>query len=227
MEEELTYLTDQVGDLQKRKKYEKWLDRGYGCCALNNPEMAIIMQNALQHHDGIKYNLLAWCIMPNHVHVLIKANNDLSRIIQSWKSFTGRWALANNGRLRLGFPKEIKQFWWAESWDRFIRDEDHFNNTIRYIMANPKKAHLPEDFEAYKCMGCNIDVEEKENRKWKGKRLKLELQPAQLRVLNGMNVIQEFNDKSSNLKVAIAVNEDFSNLKLLTPALIIKYEGVA
>ena len=56
MEEELTYLTDQVGDLQKRKKYEKWLDRGYGCCALNHPEMAIIMQNALQHHDGIKYN---------------------------------------------------------------------------------------------------------------------------------------------------------------------------
>lgn len=64
------------------------------------------MQNALQHHDGIKYNLLAWCIMPNHVHVLIKANNDLSRIIQSWKSFTGKIALANNERLRLGFPKE-------------------------------------------------------------------------------------------------------------------------
>ena len=72
--------------------------------------MAIIMQNALQHHDGIKYNLLAWCIMPNHVHVLIKANNDLSRIIQSWKSFTGRWALANNERLRLGFPKEKNNF---------------------------------------------------------------------------------------------------------------------
>ena len=54
-----------------------------------------------------------------------------------------------------------------------------------------------------------------------------EIEGLTTRIEKIQNDIQEFNDESSNLKVAIVVNEDFSNLKLLTPALIIKYEGVA
>ncbi|MBK8620256.1 MAG: HsdR family type I site-specific deoxyribonuclease [Saprospiraceae bacterium] len=99
IEEEIKNLSGENRDVEKRKKYEYWLDKGLGSCALANREMAQVVQEAFLHHDGDKYNLLAWSIMPNHVHVLIKAASDLPKIIQSWKSFTGKWALANNKSL--------------------------------------------------------------------------------------------------------------------------------
>jgi REP element-mobilizing transposase RayT len=105
--------------------------------------MAQVMYNALKYHDGDKYNLLAWSIMPNHVHVLIQTKSSLSKIIQSWKSFTGKWALANNEKYDLGIPKDAKGFWMSEYWDRFIRDEQHFNNVVKYILENAQKAKLP------------------------------------------------------------------------------------
>ncbi len=137
IEEELKGLSDSEKDIEKRIKYEKWLDSGLGCCALSNQVMAEKVQEALKYHDGDKYNLLAWSIMPNHVHVLIKTKDKLSKIIQSWKSFTGKWALQNNLKYNLGISKEAKEFWMPEYWDRFIRDEEHFNSTIRYILNNP------------------------------------------------------------------------------------------
>ena len=68
-------------------------------------------------------------IMLNHVHVLIKCGTDLPEIIQSWKSYTGKWDLPNNEKLNLGIDKLSKCFldvWflgpvhtWQESllWD--------------------------------------------------------------------------------------------------------------
>src|SRR5690606_7880241 len=123
----ISHLTDSKRDVEKRKKYEYWLDKGYGCCALENKEMAQVVQDALFHHNGDWYDLLAWSIMPTHVHVLIKSKADLPKIIQSWKSFTGKWAIKNNKRLNLGIDENAKQFWMPEYWDRFIRDEEHFN----------------------------------------------------------------------------------------------------
>ncbi|MDZ7935032.1 MAG: transposase [Emticicia sp.] len=119
--------------------------------------MAQVVQEALHHHDGDKYDLLAWSIMPNHIHVLIKTTGDLVRIIQSWKSFTGKWALANNKKYNLGIDKDATQFWMPEYWDRFIRDEEHFNNAVRYILNNPVKANLPEDNIAYLFRGLPFE----------------------------------------------------------------------
>ena len=157
IELEINNLSNRKKDFAKRKKYEKFLDSGYGCCALAHPEMAQVMQDALKHHDGNKYNLLAWSIMPNHVHVLIKANSNLVRIIQSWKSYTGRWAIKNNDKYNFQIQKDAKTFWMPEYWDRFIRDADHFNNTVKYILDNPKKAKLPKGSVAYRFIGCILE----------------------------------------------------------------------
>ncbi len=156
IETELKFLTNDERDIEKRKKYEYWLDKGYGCCALENKELAQVVQDALFHHNGDKYNLLAWCIMPNHVHILIKTNSDLAGIVQSWKSFTGKWAIQNNKRLNLGIDDDAKQFWMPEYWDRFIRDEEHFNNAVKYILNNPAKANLPMNHTAYLYRGIQL-----------------------------------------------------------------------
>ncbi|MGH8378163.1 MAG: REP-associated tyrosine transposase, partial [Gammaproteobacteria bacterium] len=124
----------------QRKRIEFWLDSGLGCCALRHPVMAQVMQDTLQHFDGQRYHLLAWCIMPNHVHVLIETLAPLAKIVQSWKSFTGRWALQHAAELELGVPGE--KFWMRDYWDRYIRNERHFLAVVDYIHANPAKAGL-------------------------------------------------------------------------------------
>jgi len=137
---EIAQCSDQQQEPEKRKKIEQWLDAGLGCCALQNPRMAEVMLQTLQKFAGERYRLLAWCIMPNHVHVLIEAWQSLPLIVQSWKSYTGRWALAHNAELGLGVPG--KPFWMREYWDRFIRDEGHLNASVAYIHSNPVKAGL-------------------------------------------------------------------------------------
>ena len=78
--------------------------------------------------------------MPNHVHVLMETTAPLSKILQSWKSFTGRWAMEKNAELGLGVPGPA--LWMREYWDRYIRDGDHFDNVRVYIEKNPVAAGL-------------------------------------------------------------------------------------
>ena len=68
-----------------RKRIEEFIDAGAGECLLSVPEVASMVQNVLQHNDGIKYHLFAWCIMPNHVHVLIQpvAGTAVSEIVKA------------------------------------------------------------------------------------------------------------------------------------------------
>jgi type I restriction enzyme R subunit/putative DNA methylase len=130
------------------RRLKQWRDNGVGCCALKHPQVAQIMQETLLRSDGTRYRLVAWCIMPNHVHTLIQPTAALAKIVQSWKSFTGRWALAHNLELQLGIPGD--RFWMPDYWDRYIRDQQHFSNVVEYIHQNPVTAGLcrrAEDWE--------------------------------------------------------------------------------
>jgi len=79
-------------DSAKRQQIETWLDAGMGCCALKHPLVAAKVEATLLHFAPTRYQLIAWCIMPNHVHVLIEPRVPVSKIVQSWKSYNGRWA---------------------------------------------------------------------------------------------------------------------------------------
>ena len=137
---ETSNLTPDQAMIERRNKIEQWMDNGYGCCALSHPEMASIMELTLLKFDGTRYKLISWCIMPNHVHVLIEAHDQLGKIIQSWKSYTGRWAIKNKETHQIPIPN--KGFWQREYWDRYIRTEKHYQNVVDYIHNNPVAAGL-------------------------------------------------------------------------------------
>ena len=148
LEAQLDLTPDDQRDLKKRKTIEQWLDSGLGCCALKHPDVAGTVQNSLLRFDGDRYKLLAWCIMPNHVHAVIEPSECLGKIVQSWKSYTGRWAMERNAKLVLGVPG--RRFWMREYWDRYIRNENHLESVIQYIHQNPVSAGLcksPEQWQ--------------------------------------------------------------------------------
>jgi REP element-mobilizing transposase RayT len=119
-----------------RRRIEKYLDAGHGECWLRRTDIARVVEGALFHFDGQRYRLLAWCIMPNHVHALIETREGfpLADVLHSWKSFTSHEA--NRLLQRIGV------FWQREYLDRFVRNAEHFENVITYIEENPVKAGL-------------------------------------------------------------------------------------
>jgi len=111
-------------------RISKYEDNGYGACFLLNNDVAKVVEDALKFYENKKYDLVEWVIMPNHVHVLIKVHNDISltKIVHSWKSFT-----ANKANEILG---RKGKFWMEDYFDRYIRNDEHFYATVKYIQEN-------------------------------------------------------------------------------------------
>jgi putative DNA methylase len=129
--------------VERGRRIEALLDRGNGARHLADPAIARLVEDALKHFDGTRYHLHAWCVMPNHVHVLVTPlhGESLSAILHAWKSFTAKQA---NALLR-----RAGTFWQEEYFDRAIRNEAHFAAELRYIHDNPVKAGLcaaPEEW---------------------------------------------------------------------------------
>ena len=61
---------------EQRKKLESYLDRGRGECHLRRPELAKLVEDTLRFHHGKHYDLRAWVVMANHVHVLFKVEGQ-------------------------------------------------------------------------------------------------------------------------------------------------------
>jgi REP element-mobilizing transposase RayT len=138
-------------DREQRKQLEAYLDKGRGECHLRRPEIAGLVEDNFRRFSGEgcdsqgcapgapgRYELRAWVVMPNHVHVLFKVGiAPMSEIIGAWKKHTGR--LANK---RLG---KQGAFWAEDYFDVFMRDAEHERQTVRYIENNPVKAKLVLD----------------------------------------------------------------------------------
>lgn len=129
---------------EKLVMIDKYEDSGVGQCFMRDDRVAQIVKDALFYYDGNKYKIIAWCIMPNHVHILISLLKtvSLSEIIHSWKSYSANQI--NKLLNRTG------QVWMMEYFDRYIRDYDHFEKVVNYIHNNPVKAGLVKSPSEYR-----------------------------------------------------------------------------
>ena len=122
---------------------------------LRNKKVAKLVTGAIQYRDGKVYDLRAFCVMPNHVHMLFLVTRhsvssspnsvrtyEVTKILQELKKFTAREA--NKILNRSG------QFWHRESYDHVIRSAEEFNNVINYILQNPVKAGLAKRWDEWK-----------------------------------------------------------------------------
>jgi len=115
----LKRLLQETTEADKNHNIDALLDAGHGACWLKQSEIADIVESALLYRDGQRYSLLAWCIMPNHVHLLIETREGwpLSALLKSWKSYTAKAINQHLGR--------TGTVWMADYFDRYIRDDAH------------------------------------------------------------------------------------------------------
>jgi putative DNA methylase len=134
MDRQLRALPEHIRDGEKRKRIDAYLDAGHGECVLRHPKIAALAHEPILFHDGSRYRVHSFVIMPNHVHVLITPLQPVTRIIRTWKSFSAR--KSNRALGRKG------EFWQADYFDRLLRNSDHFRRTAESIENNPVKAGL-------------------------------------------------------------------------------------
>ena len=111
---------------------------------LRMPQVATLVVEAIHHRANAlgHYELHAYVVMPNHIHLLVTPAVPVSRLMQSLKRFTAREA--NRILRRTGNP-----FWQDESYDRLVRDDAELQRIAQYIEWNPVTAGLvarPDDF---------------------------------------------------------------------------------
>ena len=131
---------------------EKWLDTGLGCCVLKHAANRELLHGVLHFFDldraepledaelgPPRYELGAWVMMPNHVHLLIRPLEPqrwaLEKILQSWKRQSAREI---NRR-----ENSSGTLWLDESYDRIVRDAGHLWRCLQYIGRNPAQARVP------------------------------------------------------------------------------------
>lgn len=139
--------------------YEEALERSKsGEMWLSDERIANLVAESIRYRDGKEYHLAAYCIMPNHVHMvagvgeqdLFKpvgqignlSNNSLSRIMQSLKRYTAKETNKIIGR--------SGAFWQDESYDHVVRNEADFERIVEYVMNNPVKAGLVKRWRDWK-----------------------------------------------------------------------------
>jgi len=138
--------------IDEQRYFEAWddyLDRGEtGPRWLSQPEITDIIKEALHYRDGKVFDLHAFSIMSNHVHIVFETlsesewHSDLPKLMQSLKRHTARQA---NIKLAREGP-----FWQDESYDRVIRDNEEYIRTVNYVLENPLKAGLVTRWEDWK-----------------------------------------------------------------------------
>ncbi len=161
------YDNENSHDLQRIKQentrlfnlYQEY-DQGLAKCndssfSLNEERLAKIVTGAFHFHDGKKYELHAYCVMSNHIHLLIRAlkrdNENYYHIADLVRALKRYSATEINKRLgRRGI------LWDDYYFDRIIRDEQNYNNVVNYIMMNPVAAGLVDSPEEWRDSYCKL-----------------------------------------------------------------------
>jgi len=152
-----TLLPARLYDEWKRQfgKMDRYLDYAhYGPTWLKTPEIADLVANAFHHFDDIRYRLDAFSILSNHAHVVLspltKADGTpfaLKSIMHSIKSFTA-------GKANAILNRSGETFWQGESYDHVVRDAAGWRGIIAYVLNNPVKAQLVENWDDWPWTYC-------------------------------------------------------------------------
>ncbi len=153
-----------IADQRKRyfDKFDTMLDDAVNDRSwLHDERVARMVAEALCFRDKKVYDLLAYCIMPNHVHIVFtversgasllinpqpadveRSTASLYKVLQSLKTYTAREA--NKILRRKG------AFWQHESYDHVVRDGKELERIIAYVLHNPVKAGMVSNWEQWK-----------------------------------------------------------------------------
>jgi REP element-mobilizing transposase RayT len=147
-------------------RYDEWLDRcQHGHRWLESESIAQIVADEIQKMDNDRYRLMAYCIMPNHIHLLIQS---ILVTHPNHNGATAKYPVTDTLRLLKGRTARFCNleldrsgaFWHHESYDHYPRSEKETESIILYIINNPVKAGLVKAWQDWKFTYVNPEFGE-------------------------------------------------------------------
>ncbi len=131
---------------------DRLLDEGRaGPMYLSMTAIAQVVVDAIRRGADYDYLLHAWVVMPNHVHLLITPQVEVSQLMRKLKDASARYAnklLSQTGQ----------SFWQDESYDHFVRSSEELLRIENYIIQNPVRAGLAASPGQYRWSSASIQT---------------------------------------------------------------------
>lgn len=111
---------------------------------LRRPKVASKVEGILLYRHRVDYDLYAWCIMPDHVHLVLLPLNQrpLSSILHRIKSYSANQCNALLSR--------TGAFWREETHDSVLYSDQEREAAVEYLVLNPVRAGLCERAEDWR-----------------------------------------------------------------------------
>lgn len=151
----------QFAGQEQRRLFGKWERLLHaaesGPTWLCEPQIARLVADSLHYRDAQVYTLGAFCIMPNHVHIVITplptpdgACHAIAAIMHSLKGYTAHEANRILGRQGA--------FWQHESYDHVVRSAAEGQRVLDYVLNNPVKAGLAQEWGEWPWSYCSEEA---------------------------------------------------------------------
>lgn len=96
--------------------------------------------------DTTGFAIVAYCFMPDHLHLLVEGATEHARFLQFMRVFkqrsSFRWKQRTGGEL-----------WQRGYFEHVLRDDEDLVATARYVLANPVRAGLAASPTEYPFIG--------------------------------------------------------------------------
>lgn len=92
---------------------------------------------------------LVYLFMPDHVHIILQGKNECSSVLNAIKMFkqkTGYWLSKN----------KLKVKWQKDYYDHILRNDKDFENQVYYVLNNPVRAGLVDEWKEYLFKGSSL-----------------------------------------------------------------------
>ena len=106
----------------------------------------LVTQQLVRAASEHKFAVIAYCFMPDHVHLLCEGvadDSDCKRFIKTFKQYSGYYYS----------QRYHKTLWQRYGFEHVLRDDEVSSTVAKYILANPVRAGLAATVEEYPYVG--------------------------------------------------------------------------
>jgi REP element-mobilizing transposase RayT len=110
----------------------------------SNHDIAKAIESELEFRRNDEIHLFCYCIMPNHIHILISFKENYKKNLKIWVSSFKRYS-----QKIVNEKFSIKKLWHVNFYDHIVRKSEDMANIAQYILQNPVRKKIVEEWHEY------------------------------------------------------------------------------
>jgi REP element-mobilizing transposase RayT len=103
----------------------------------------IVIDELLKAAKDVRFRMLCYCLMPDHLHVIVSPGESTLSLSKFLNIFKGRTTAVFRER------KDLKKIWQRSAFDHVIRTEENLKGVIEYTRNNPVRKGIVENADDY------------------------------------------------------------------------------